>query len=104
MPLYEYKCTKCGFVVETIQKVSDKPLKTCSQCGGPLNKMVSSPAIQFKGTGWYVTDYAHKSTPAQQNKKEKTEASAKTKTEDSSNKKKDSSPAQEKNQSSASAN
>lgn len=60
MPLYEYKCDKCGSVEEVIQKLTDKPLGKCSQCGGPLHKLVSSPAIQFKGTGWYVTDYASK--------------------------------------------
>jgi len=60
MPIYEYKCKKCGTTVEAIQKVSDGPLKTCSQCGGMLEKLVSSPAIQFKGSGWYITDYARK--------------------------------------------
>ncbi len=60
MPLYEYKCDKCGLLEEVIQKVADKPLKKCSQCGGPLHKILSSPAIQFKGSGWYVTDYASK--------------------------------------------
>jgi putative FmdB family regulatory protein len=64
MPLYEYKCTKCGTTVEAIQKVSEAPLKTCSQCGGALKKLVSSSAIQFKGSGWYVTDYARKGTEA----------------------------------------
>mgnify|MGYP001822295239 CR=1 FL=1 len=64
MPLYEYKCTQCGSVVESIQKVSDAPLKACSQCGGPLRKLVSSPAIQFKGSGFYITDYARKDTDA----------------------------------------
>ena len=60
MPLYEYKCDKCGSVEEAIQKVDDMPLKKCSRCGGPLRKLMSSPAIQFKGSGWYVTDYASK--------------------------------------------
>lgn len=63
MPLYEYKCDKCGSVEEAIQKVDDAPLKKCSRCGGPLHKLMSSPAIQFKGSGWYVTDYAPKKTP-----------------------------------------
>ena len=100
MPLYEYKCTKCGSVVESIQKVSDLPLKICSQCGGPLKKLISSPAIQFKGTGWYVTDYAHKGTAVEQSNKEKSAGAAETK--DVSKKKKDSSPA-EKNPPSPSA-
>ena len=60
MPLYEYKCKECGLVVEKIQKVADRPLEKCSRCGGVLDKVISSPAIQFKGTGWYVTDYAKK--------------------------------------------
>ena len=62
MPIYEYKCTECGSRVEAIQKVADVPLKICSQCGGTLVKLISSLAIQFKGSGWYVTDYARKST------------------------------------------
>ena len=57
MPLYEYKCDQCGEVFEVVQKVADPPLKICSICGGKLTKMLSSPAIQFKGSGWYVTDY-----------------------------------------------
>jgi putative FmdB family regulatory protein len=60
MPIYEYKCRSCGSVVEVIQKVNERPLDTCDQCGGALVKLISSPAIQFKGPGWYVTDYAQK--------------------------------------------
>jgi putative FmdB family regulatory protein len=60
MPLYEYQCDECGHTFEKIQKFSD-PLETvCPKCGGPVRKLMSSPAIQFKGTGWYVTDYAKK--------------------------------------------
>ena len=62
MPLYEYECKKCGQRIEKIQKFSDSPLTTCEKCGGKLEKLISSSAIQFKGTGWYVTDYAHKSS------------------------------------------
>ena len=62
MPIYEYLCKKCGRQFERIQKFSDKPLKTCDQCGGALERLLSSPAIQFKGSGWYVTDYARKSS------------------------------------------
>ena len=62
MPLYEYECLKCGRRVEKIQKFSDPPLTTCKSCGGELQRLLSSPAIQFKGSGWYVTDYARKSS------------------------------------------
>ena len=58
MPLYEYECEKCGHRFEKIQKFSDPPLDVCPKCGGPLHKMQSAPAFQFKGTGWYATDYA----------------------------------------------
>jgi putative FmdB family regulatory protein len=62
LPLYEYQCRKCGATIEKIQKFSDPPLETCEACGGELERLVSSPAIQFKGSGWYVTDYARKSS------------------------------------------
>jgi len=62
LPLYEYACTQCGQHIEKIQKFSDSPLTKCEKCGGKLEKLISSSAIQFKGTGWYVTDYAHKSS------------------------------------------
>jgi len=68
MPLYEYKCNKCGLFVEKIQKVNDMPLEKCSNCGGVLEKVISSPAIQFKGTGWYVTDYAKKDKKMEETK------------------------------------
>ena len=57
MPLYEYECTACGERTEAIQAFSDPPLTICPVCGGTLRKLLSSPAFQFKGTGWYVTDY-----------------------------------------------
>lgn len=59
MPLYEYECPKDG-TFERMQKFSDPPLTACPVCGGPVEKLLSAPAIQFKGTGWYVTDYARK--------------------------------------------
>jgi putative FmdB family regulatory protein len=63
MPLYEYECEACKTRVERIQKFSDPPLETCPKCGkGPVRKLISSPAIQFKGSGWYITDYAKKSS------------------------------------------
>lgn len=60
MPLYEYQCGECEHRFEVIQKFSDALASTCPECGGPVTKLASSPAIQFKGTGWYVTDYARK--------------------------------------------
>ena len=60
MPLYEYICSKCGAVFEVIQKVKEPPLKKCIKCGGAVTKTISAPAIQFKGSGWYITDYAKK--------------------------------------------
>ncbi len=60
MPLYEYKCDACGATFEVIQRFSDPPVEKCRTCGGPVRKLLSAPAIQFKGSGWYVTDYAKK--------------------------------------------
>ena len=62
MPIYEYQCAKCGKTIEVIQKMTDKPLKKHEQCGGTLTKLISAAGFQFKGTGWYVTDYARKSS------------------------------------------
>ena len=62
MPIYEYECTKCGKVEEVIQKFSDKPLTKCKSCSGKLHKLVSHSTFHLKGTGWYVTDYANKSS------------------------------------------
>jgi putative FmdB family regulatory protein len=61
MPLYEYQCKKCGHRFEKIQKFSDQPVKRCPECGGAVEQVISAPAVQFKGSGWYVTDYARKS-------------------------------------------
>ena len=61
MPMYEYECAACGHRFERIQKFSDPPVETCPNCGqAKVQKLLSSPAIQFKGTGWYITDYAKK--------------------------------------------
>jgi putative FmdB family regulatory protein len=62
MPLYEYKCKKCHHRFERIQKFSDPHVKKCPDCGGPVEQLLSAPAVQFKGSGWYVTDYARKSS------------------------------------------
>ena len=60
MPLYEYECKKCGHRFEEIRKFSDKHPKKCPKCGGAIEQVISAPAVQFKGSGWYVTDYAKK--------------------------------------------
>jgi putative FmdB family regulatory protein len=58
VPLYEYQCDACAHRFEVIQKFSDAPIEVCPKCGGVVKKLLSSPAIQFKGSGWYITDYA----------------------------------------------
>ena len=68
MPLYEYQCPKCGRF-ELIRKFSDPPLATCPTCGAEVQKLLSAPAIQFKGAGWYITDYARKGTGGDGDKK-----------------------------------
>jgi len=64
VPLYEYQCKSCHTVTERIQKFSDPPLTTCPHCGGELEQLLSAPAVQFKGAGWYVTDYARRGSGA----------------------------------------
>jgi putative FmdB family regulatory protein len=79
MPIYEYECAKCGKRIEVIQKMSDKPLKKHADCGGTLHKLISAAGFQFKGTGWYVTDYARKGakTESQESKETKETTSSK---------------------------
>jgi putative FmdB family regulatory protein len=60
MPNYEYLCKNCGHRFEQIRKFSDKQLRKCPECGGVIEQVISAPAVQFKGSGWYVTDYAKK--------------------------------------------
>lgn len=60
MPLYEYRCSSCGERVEVLQHVGDPPLTECRVCGGAMEKLLSAPALQFRGSGWYITDYARK--------------------------------------------
>ena len=64
MPIYEYKCQKCGFRFEKLQRFSDPPPGKCPECGGRVVQLMSAPAVQFKGTGWYVTDYARQGSSA----------------------------------------
>jgi putative FmdB family regulatory protein len=78
MPLYEYRCERCHQRVEVIQKFSDRPLETCQHCGGKLERLLSAPAIQFKGSGWYITDYARKNGVNGSSRKEDTHAKAET--------------------------
>lgn len=94
MPLYEYECKKCHHRFERIQKFSDPHVKKCPDCGGPVEQVVSAPAVQFKGSGWYVTDYAKKSSTATSSssngdsadKKEKKDEKKESKTESSTKK------------------
>lgn len=89
MPLYEYQCVKCGRKTEKIESVHGPHLRKCPHCGGKVERLVTAPAIQFKGAGWYVTDYAKKSSAGNSEKTAAgaTEAagkeSAKEKTDDS---------------------
>jgi putative FmdB family regulatory protein len=91
MPLYEYECDACGRRFEVIQKFSDAPVDVCKECGkGPVHRLLSSPAIQFKGSGWYITDYAQKgksdggSGASAKSDTAKSETKTETKTEPSS--------------------
>lgn len=78
MPLYEYECDDCGHRTEVIQRVGAPPIGACDECGGEMRRLLSAPAFQFKGTGWYVTDYAKKGGSAgpssSDTKTEKTES------------------------------
>ncbi len=58
MPIYEYQCDRCGHRSEELQRLADPPVALCPNCGGPYRKLISAPSFQFKGSGWYVTDYA----------------------------------------------
>lgn len=79
MPLYEYKCDNCGDVFELIQRFSDSPLTVHEKCGGPVHRLLSAPALHFKGSGWYITDYAKSGSGASgsSDKSEKSEKSEK---------------------------
>jgi len=77
MPLYEYKCESCGSVFEVLQKFSDEPLTVHKDCGGPLERLISAPALQFKGSGWYITDYARSSVKSEGSDKTKSEGGSK---------------------------
>ncbi len=96
MPLYEYQCNNCGHRFEKIVKFSDEPIRVCPQCGQEaVEQLISAPAVQFKGEGWYVTDYARRnpagSTSSSSDKKTDVSASTETKSETKSEPKSDSS-------------
>ena len=74
MPLYEYQCQKCGHRFERIQRFSDPLVKKCPECGGKVEQLLSAPAVQFKGSGWYVTDYAKKSSAGSTSKSDSSES------------------------------
>jgi putative FmdB family regulatory protein len=94
MPIYEYKCVDCGTRLEKMQKVSDEPLTVCDNCGGKLEKQWSRSGFQFKGEGWYVTDYAGKKGEKGE-KSEKSSAGESTAKTDSASKENKSSSAKE---------
>ncbi|MCS5702073.1 MAG: zinc ribbon domain-containing protein [Acidobacteria bacterium] len=82
MPIYEYQCRRCEHRFELIQKFSDKPRKRCPECSGTVDRLISPPAIRFKGSGWYVTDYANKKSNEEDkksNKEDKRETASKNK-------------------------
>jgi putative FmdB family regulatory protein len=78
MPLYEYQCDVCAKRFERIQKFSDPLIETCPSCGGRVQKLLSSPAVHFKGAGWYVTDYAKKSGDTSASKSSSSSSSSST--------------------------
>ena len=81
MPLYEYACDRCGKTFEVMQKFADEPLTTHENCGGKVERLLSAPALQFKGTGWYVTDYARNNGSSANGSAAKGEAKTDSKTE-----------------------
>lgn len=87
MPIYEYECRRCGHRFELIQKFSDKPRKRCPECRGGVDRLISPAAIRFKGTGWYVTDYAAKKQPPESERGEPTSDTKKSASEKTDSKK-----------------
>ena len=92
MPLYEYQCKKCHHRFERIQKFSDPLVKKCPECGGPVEQTISAPAVQFKGSGWYVTDYAKKSSAPASDSGSKTDSKPESKAGSKTESKKDDKP------------
>ena len=77
MPIYEYQCETCSYQFEVKQSIKDAPLSTCERCGKSLRRLISSPGIMFKGSGWYVTDYSSKLKPPSEGEKTPAEAGSK---------------------------
>ena len=96
MPLYEYQCKKCKHKFEKIQKFSDRPVKKCPECGGPVEKIMHAPAVQFKGSGWYVTDYGGKQTTDSPKSDDSSEKSDKSEKKDTASVKEDGAKAKDK--------
>lgn len=86
MPIYEYECLKCGKTFEVMQKISDKPLNKCIYCGGKVEKLISLSAFQFKGKGWYVTDYTNTRKNTENNKINNNKVSSNNKSDKKDNK------------------
>ena len=93
MPLYDYRCQQCGETFEVKQKFSDEPLTVHEKCGGKVERLISVPALQFKGSGWYVTDYGRSHTSSSGGPNGKSETKAETKSETKAETKTDSKPA-----------
>jgi len=89
VPLYEYQCKKCKHRFEKIQKFSDRPVKKCPECGGPVEQLLSAPAVRFKGSGWYVTDYARKGASSSESGADGAKDSASSKSDKAETKKTD---------------
>lgn len=89
MPLHEYQCKKCKHKFEKIQKFSDPPIKKCPECGSPVEQLLHAPAVQFKGTGWYVTDYASKKNASSEVTQEKSDSAGEKKESKADGKDKD---------------
>lgn len=81
MPIYEYECLNCGKRTEVLQRMSDAPLAACPNCGGEVKKLISAPAFQLKGTGWYATDYGGKKGGGGSSESSKSESKSESKTE-----------------------
>jgi putative FmdB family regulatory protein len=93
VPIYEYQCQKCRFRFEKLQRLSDPPPGKCPECGGKVTQLMSAPAVQFKGTGWYVTDYARQGSSASgKNGGKPAESKSESKSENKSENKSESKP------------